>query len=118
MTAEVRIFTPGVKEYDPDTDTWTSTDTTHYTGKARVQPVRSARETNNTGDGTFVQRVRFQIPISADVDLRPDQQVRVTAAPLNPDLLDQQFVIVEVTDSSNPFERTFECTSNIETVLP
>ena len=117
MVATVEIYTEGQRDYDPDTDTWVVPTTVHYTGKARVQPVRSSREVVKTGDATTVQRVRFQIPVGSTPALRPDVLVKVTSSPLNPSLLTYQFVVVEMVDSSNPFEQTFEATVNNETVV-
>ena len=114
MAANIDVYTPSTdKTYNVDTDTWTRTaDTVHYTGKARVQPLRSSREST----GTTVQRVRFQIPVAYIGFLRVDQQVRVNVSPLNPALAQYQYVVVEVVDSSNPFEATFECSVNDETL--
>lgn len=117
MAARIKVYTPGPRTYDPDTDTWEVSETVHYTGKARVQPVRSSRDEANTGDATTVQRVRFQIPVGSLPELRPDMQVRVTESPLNPSLLSYLFIAVEVADSSNPFEQTFEAMMNNETVV-
>jgi hypothetical protein len=43
--------------------------------------------------------------------------MRVVSARLNPLLLGYQFIVTEMVDSSNPFEQTFECTVNNETVV-
>lgn len=117
MVATIWIYTSGPRTYDPDTDTWTTSDVTHYEGKTRVQPVRSSRDAANTGDATTLQRVRFQIPAGSLPELRPDMRVQVTESPLNPALLSNLFVVTEMVDSSNPFEQTFEATTNNETVV-
>lgn len=114
MVAQIEVYQiVGEGQYDLETDSWTVETEEFYDGKARVQPVRSSREVQNTGDPTMVQRVRFQIP-RGDYGLLPDQRVRVTSSPLNPALERSEFVIVEITDSSNPFETTFEATTNLE----
>ena len=112
MIATIRVYTPGDAVYDPETDTWTQNDTEHYAGKARVQPLRTARDVADTD----VQSVRVQVPINSFA-ARPGMQMRVTASPLNANLLDYEYVIKEVVDSSNPIEQTFECTVNSETVV-
>lgn len=119
MSAIIRVFIPGQgRVYDVDTDTWTNTpDTVLYTGPARVQPIRSAREARATGDSTTVQSIRFQVPVSSGLTVRPDTQVRVTACTLSPALLTYQYVIRDTAESSNPFEITFEATVNNETVV-
>lgn len=90
-----------------------------YTGKARVQPLRSARNVNGPGNDTTVQDVLFSVPIkSAPANLRPLRfHVYVTEAPLNPDLTRMLFVVHEVVDSTNPLERTFICKVNQEVVV-
>lgn len=115
MVATIEAFTviPGSEVYDPDEDEWVEDRTVHYTGKARIQPLRSSRDQA----ATHTQRVRFQVPVNRYAP-EPDHQVKVTVSPLNPALLTAQFVVVENTDSSNPFETTFECTSNIEIKVP
>lgn len=116
MVATIRVYrTDGEPIYDPDEDEWLEDVTEFYSGKARVQPVRSSREVRNTGDSTYVQRTRFQVPVGSIPDIRPDMLVRVTDSPHNRSLEADVFVVVETTDSSNPFEQTFECTTNIET---
>jgi hypothetical protein len=119
MAATVEVYTPTTdRVYDVDTDTWVlGPNTVHYYGKARVQPIRSARIEQNTGDPTTIQGVRVQIPISEQAYIRPDQRMRVVSARLNPLLLGYQFIVTEMVDSSNPFEQTFECTVNNETVV-
>ena len=112
MAATIRVYTPGESTYDATTDTWTGSDTEHYAGKARVQPMRTARDVASTS----VQSVRFQVPVNSFV-ARPGMQVQITASTLNPSLLSYQYVIKEVLDSSNPIEQTFECTVNAETVV-
>lgn len=117
QSAKVKVYTPGSRTYDPDTDSWTITETVHYEGSARVQPIRSSSEVRNTGDSTTLQRVRVQIPTGSIPILRPDMRLRVTECLLNPSLLTYQFIVVEPVDSSNPVEQTFECTVNNETVV-
>lgn len=109
MVATIEAFTVNGQVYDPEEDEWVEDRTVHYTGKARIQPLRSSRDQA----ATHTQRVRFQVPVNQYVP-EPDHQVKVMVSPLNPALLTAQFVVVENTDSSNPFETTFECTSNIE----
>lgn len=119
MGAGIEVYTSSLdRVYDIATDTWSSSpDTIHYAGVARVQPIRSARDSSKPGDATSVELVRVQIPIAATFDIRPDQRVRVVYAPLNPHLLGYQLVVHEIVNSSNPFEQTFECTVNNETAV-
>lgn len=119
MKATILLYNPNVSQsvYDPETDTWVDVTQTLYTGKARVQPLRSANRTGQGGNETTVQTVLLSIPIdeARDIDIRPELQVEVLTSPLNPSLLGYQFVVTEIMDSSNPLERTFMCTVNQET---
>jgi hypothetical protein len=53
--------------------------------------------------------------ITSDINFRPGQRMDVLAAPLNVSLLTYQFVLHEITDSSNPLERTLMFTLDQET---
>lgn len=119
MVAEVLITNPNssTRVYDPDTDTWNDVSTIVYTGKARVQPLRSAAEKAALGNETTVQTVLVSLPISTnELDFRPGRMLEVLVADLNPSLLGYQFVLTEIMDSSNPFERTLMFQVNQETV--
>lgn len=117
MGAEIAIYEiVGEPSYDPDTDEWNPTTQTYYTGKARIQPIRSVLTAEAPGNTSTVQGIRFQIPIDAFADdLRPGMLVDVTASPLNTTLLEFEYVLSGVVDSSNPFERTLEAKVNQET---
>lgn len=126
MVATIKVYIPGPATYDPDTDTWSASETVLYgvgtpigsDGRARVQPLRTARRADVPGDDTSVQTFLFSIPVRYNnIDFRPGHQVRVTASPLNTLLLKYEFVVSEVPDSSNPIERTFYCTMNQEVVV-
>lgn len=117
MVAEIAIYeVVGEPTYNPSTDTWVETTTTYYAGKARVQPIRSVQTAEAPGNTSTVQGIRFQVPISefAD-DLRPGMFVDVTSSPLNTTLLEFEYILSGVVDSSNPFERTLEAKVNQET---
>lgn len=120
MDATVLIYDPNVQNdvYDADTDTWTRVPSNIYSGKARVQPLRSANDIAQPGNETTVQTVLISIPISTNsLAFRPGLRAEVLSAPLNPSLLAYQFVLSDITDSSNPIERTLLFTVNQETVV-
>jgi len=121
MVSTIKVYDPntGAAVYDPVTGTYVTVPTILYTGKARVQPIRGARATAVAGNDTFTQMVLVSIPIDAGklLDLRPRHRMQVTAAPLNPTLTMYLFAVQEVLDSTNPIERTFYCTTNLETVV-
>lgn len=117
MIASVHLFEPGGEGvWDPDINDWTEPEpVTLYEGKARVQPIRAAADKAVPGNATTVQSVLVSVPREATaLDIRPGQQVRVTAAAMNPQLTEFLFVVHEVMDSSNPLEKTFYCKVNQE----
>lgn len=119
MAATVYIYDPNssTEVYDADTDTWTETPTSVYSGRGRVQPLRSANDREQPGNETTVQTVLVSIPITTNtLDFRPGLQMEVLTAPLNPSLLTYKFVLQEILDSSNPLERTLMFQVNQETV--
>lgn len=106
MAGEIEIFSYTVTyaNFVP-----TQVDTILWSGKARVQPLRTANQKSVPGDDSKVQQVLVSIPVDAiDVELRSDKHfVRVTKAPLNPTLAGFKYAVREVMDSSNPIEKTF-----------
>jgi hypothetical protein len=114
MPATLRLFRLGERVYDPETNTYVDTTETLYTGKARVQPLRSSRFEPAPMDSAYWQTVLIED--AQGVDFRVADQARVTEAPLNDSLLKYQFVVNEIIDSSNPFERTLLCAVTLEAV--
>ena len=127
MPAVVRIFTLGERVYVPEENDYVvetiqlygPIDGVEGSGKARVQPLRSSRYEIQPMDSTYVQTVLISIPIGAaqGVDFRPGNQARVLESPLNTINTDYQYVLNEIVDSSNPFERTLLFTVNLETAV-
>lgn len=109
MAATIRVYSILDEVYDIDTNEYIIEEETHYLGKARVQPFRMEVQTYQPGNPTSIQNIRIQIPIDANFDVRMGMRVRVTEASLNPILEDYVFEVSGVVDSSNPFERTFNC---------
>lgn len=120
MAAQIQFYLPDpTPTYNPTTGQYDTTPTVVWSGMARVQPLRSANSTTNNANDTTVQTVLVSIPILAglDFDLRPKHRAKVLSAPLNPLLTKFLYVTQEVTDSSNPIERTFIFTVDQETVV-
>lgn len=109
MAADIKVYVVGDREYNPEDHEYTVEETTYYTGKARIQPIRMEVQTHLTGNPTSIQNIRVQIPIADNFDIRMGMKMRVTNAPLNPVLKNYIYEISKVMDSSNPFERTFQC---------
>ena len=108
--AKVEIFSVDVSDavFDPDTGEYTypNDKVVHYSGPARVQPIRSANKVNSGAYDTRTQAVLFSIS-DLSLDLKLDWQVRVTECELNPVLTRYKYVIEELMDSQNLVERTF-----------
>lgn len=104
------------KVYDPDEDEWTVPAATQiYSGKARVQPIRSDVFRTRPGDSTNTLAIRFSVPVaSIGTDIRPGMEVKVTAASLNTTLLKYVFYVSEGVDSTNPLEKTFHAVTDLE----
>lgn len=115
MPCTFQIFTEADPTYDAATDTWTSTKVVHYSGAARIQPIRTARDRRDAGNDTFILSYRVQIPLST-VDFRPGMEGRCTDSPLNPTLKNYVYTMREVGDSGNPLETTLEFDVNQETI--
>lgn len=117
MPATVRLFRKNPERiYDPETNTYIDDPIELYTGKSRIQPLRSSRFEPAPMDSSYWQTVLISVPIAPvlGIDFRVADQARVNEAPLNPAILKYQYVVNEIIDSSNPFERTLLCTVSLE----
>lgn len=99
---------------DPETRTYLFDEAV----KARVQPLRSAVPHERSINDTRTQTVLVSIPIDIGktLDLRPKHRGVVVQCDLLPILTNYLFVVAEVLDSSNPIERTYQFTVDIEVV--
>ena len=89
-------------------------ETSLYNGEARVQPVRTPRRNPEVGDTREDQMVRFQLKLNSLEFSADTLSVRVLTCPLNPALANGDvYALREVTDSSNPIERTFEAVVDV-----
>ena len=120
MLASVQIYNPasGNQEYDADSNSWTGTVTSLYEGRARIQPINSVNEVNDTYNPTFIKTVRVQIAYNknelegateAMPDIRPNDRMSVISSPFNTALEKFVYVITDVMNSSNSWERTLIC---------
>lgn len=109
--------------YDATTNTWTSTAQNIYTGRARVQPVNAVNESGDNFNPSFFKTVRVQISCNknqiegateAMPDIRPNYKMRITAAPYNETLTKFIYVVTDVLNSSNAWERTLLCKVDTE----
>ena len=123
--ASVEIYNPGnnSQAYNAQTNTWSDTSTEVYTGRARVQPVNAINESGDNFNPSFVKTVRVQISYNknelagataAMPDIRPNYKMRVTASEYNQTLTKFIYVVTDVLNSSNSWERTLLCRVDTE----
>lgn len=120
MLASVQIYNPatGSQEYDPETNSWSGSTTPLYEGKARIQPINAVNEVNDAYNPTFIKTVRVQIAYNKNAledgvnpmpDIRPNDRMLVTDSPFNEALTKFVYVVTDVLNSSNSWERTLVC---------
>jgi hypothetical protein len=120
MLASVQIYNPdsGSQEYDAETNTWTGTTTPLYEGPARIQPISAVSEVTDVYNPTLIKTVRVQIAYNKNTlegatgempDIRPNHKMTVSSAPYNTSLEKFIYVVVDVMNSSNSWERTLVC---------
>ena len=125
--AQIEIYSAlGTSDtYNPTTNAWTATTDTLWKGKARIQPKGGANSTNvlnSSFDPTTSESILVQISfgrnevtgVTAVPDLRPNDRMRVTASPVDDQLTKFLYVITNVLNSSNPWERSFMCRVDVE----
>ena len=118
QNATIQIIDPSLltKVYDYETNTYTVTgDGVVYTGQARVQPQRGARDEQfMVGDPSAAKYILVQIP-SSEVDfIKRGFQVMVTDGGRNPSLVNFLFTVVADVNSSHMASHTFECVVDVE----
>lgn len=116
-------------EYDPVTNTWSSTKSVLWEGFARIQP-KSASAPSNTSTATArnidpAERSVVDIHIGLNEnllsgsdgslpDVRPGSRIKVTSSPIDENMLNFEYVIRSVMNSSNPWHRVLVCEVNEE----
>lgn len=117
MPAKIQVFFQelGDAVYNTDTGefTYPTAEKIIYDGKARVQPIRMARNVSNNAADTIVQAVQFQVP-DITLDNAVNYRVRVLECALNETLTSFHYTITDIVDSSNPIERTFVASVDTE----
>lgn len=123
--ADVEISTANgaSQDYDAATGTWDATSNVIFTGRARVQPVNAVSEVGDTYNPTSLKTVRVQIGYNENTvegstglvpDIRPNDRLRVTACATNESLTKFIYVVTDVLNSSNAWERTLLCKVDTE----
>ena len=118
--ATVEVVDPNIRDqvWDLATNTFSgSSQTTIWTGKARVQPLRASSEPNiGVGEGS-IRGARIQVPYDATVSLiEKGFQVRITDGGENHVLENLQFVVTSAINSSYGWNTTIECEVDAKSV--
>ena len=129
--ATVEIYNPASANstYNSTTNTWTNNTVVLWQGRARIQP-RSASVRMSDGssvvkaiDPGASQIVEVHIGMRENqligsngemADIRPGHRMKVTASPLDANLVNFDFVVRSVINSSNPWHRMLLCEVNQE----
>ena len=129
--ATIQIYNPqsASDTYNAATNAWTGVTTLLWTGKARIQPRSASANIGQAGniisaiDPGASQIIEVHIGLrenqlagssGAMPDIRPGHRMLVTASPLDSKLLNFEFVIRSVINSSNPWHRALLCEVNQE----
>lgn len=113
MIAKGEIFDTngGTATWTPGTGMSTSK-TTWYgaggLGKMRIQPLRDTQNTDSDWNQTVLVSVPITGPFTPGMEARVGFGLKVSSAPLNPELTKYVYTCIEVMDSSNPVERTLK----------
>lgn len=124
--AQIEVYKPntGSQTYDPITNTYSGANTPIWVGPARIQGMQNHGNDAVPYNPGIFQSVKMQISHGRNKatdsngkipEIRTNYIVRVTSAPYDESLLQYMFVITSVINSSNAWERTFQC--RVETEL-
>ncbi len=104
------------RTYNATTNTWATTATTVWSGKARIQPLSNSSERMVSTNDTFVRQVQVHINFAGNViaDIRPGHYLLVSASPLDANLTKFVYIVRSVINSSNPWQRTLICEVDME----
>jgi len=105
----------GVRAYNATANTWTTSATAIWSGKARIQPLTKGTNRSAKTNPTDIREVEFQIDFNKNTvsgatapmaDLRPGNYIIVNTSPYDATLKTFSYVIRSVMNSSNPWQRT------------
>lgn len=116
----IEIFDPNVEggTYDAATNTWTSSRSVLWTGKARLQAVRSASNRQNKMNPTSIQEVEVHIDMRGNTlegaeytmpEIRPSYQIFITDSPYDETLESYILTVRSSVTTSNPWGRMLLC---------
>lgn len=113
MTAKGEIFNPSVQGATWVAGTGLTVPKASWygaggLGKMRVQPLRDTQNTDGDWNQTVLVSVPITGPFTPGMEARVGFSLKVSSAPLNPELTKYLYTCIEVMDSSNPVERTLK----------
>lgn len=96
----------GTGTTDPVTGDPTQSYTTVYAGKCRVQQAVAIARPHDVGeDQVMIVRFDLQLPVAGTSGLKVNDQVTITAAVNDPDLIGRVFLVLELAHKSEPTAR-------------
>lgn len=118
--AQIKIIDPNIGDevWDPATNTYTGTAAVEiYSGRARIQPIKSATMPDLGITQGAIESIRVQVPYDATIGLvRKGLQVQVVSGGEDATLQDLQFVVRSGINSSYGWNRTIECDADVKSV--
>ena len=118
--AEVQIIDPNLEdvEWDEVTNEYeNSPEVIIWSGKARIQPLRTATTPDIGIAQGAIEAIRVQVPYDADLSLvRKGLQVKVIDGGEDKVLESLQFVVRSAINSSYGWNRTIECDADVKSV--
>jgi len=111
------------RTYNATTNTWDTSETAVWAGKARIQPNTGSTTPNAVGNATSAHQVTMQLDFKGNTltgsngamtDIRPGNYIIVTDSPVDEQLKKFIYIVRSVINSSNPWQRTIVCDVDME----
>ena len=118
--ADIEILNPGTgsQEWDPLTNEFSNNpEAVVYSGKARVQPIRTTSTPDLGITQGAIRAIRVQIPYDSEIPFIPKGfEVRVVSGGEDHIIQSLQFVVRSAVNSSYGWNRTIECDVDLKSV--
>jgi len=126
--ATIEIYDPEINDgsYNAATNTFTSARTVLWTGKARIQAVRSSILKQNDNNPTNSQELEVHLDMRGNTlagsegempDIRPNYQIFVTSSPYDETLENYILTVRSSISTSNPWGKMLLCEVDLEANL-
>ena len=126
--ATIEIYDPEINDgsYNAATNTFTSSRTVLWTGKARIQAVRSSILKQNDNNPTNSQELEVHLDMRGNTlagsegempDIRPNYQIFVTSSPYDETLENYILTVRSSISTSNPWGKMLLCEVDLEANL-